>query len=93
MRKNENVNLLALQHGEKRRELQGMQRIHFVGSCACRGALEVKLFLPAESCVKHGQLWALTSSLPLLDVESAVCTAQLSARDELSGRRVGKWNK
>lgn len=48
--------VFALQCGEKRREHQGMQRIHFVGRRACRGALEVKLFLPAESCVKHGQL-------------------------------------
>lgn len=39
-----------------------------------------------------GSSGAPTSSPLLLDVESAICTAQHSARDKLSGRRVGKWD-
>lgn len=72
-----------------------MQRIHFVGRCTCRGALKVErsYFCQQSPVSSTGSSEAPTSSPLLLDVESAVCAALHSARDKLSGRRVGKWNK
>lgn len=92
MRKNGNINLLLF--SMERSEHQGMQRTHFVGRCACRGALKVErsYFCQQSPVSSTGSSGAPTSSPLLLDVESAVCTAQHSARDKLPGRRVGKQN-